>query len=183
MVGINSQPWASAASTKPARPTLMLAHHPEHVGALSHRRPAAAMNEVVVCRLRRREGVGLVQEAANGDAGHQFSRSTVRMQDVSLGAARSASDEAIPFCMPRRRSRLLRCTRRLRLCGSAAGDRDRAKIGEVPTASGRRVQKLACIGLLRMCQALAPPGRVRRCGHAASQRHHRRFAPRRADHG
>ena len=42
----------------------------EHVGALRHRRPAAAMHEIVISRLRRREGVGLVQKAANGDTGH-----------------------------------------------------------------------------------------------------------------
>jgi hypothetical protein len=28
------------------------------------------MHKVVISRLRRRDGVGLVQEAANGDAGH-----------------------------------------------------------------------------------------------------------------
>ena len=49
-----------------------VAHDLEHVGALCHRRPAAAMHEIVISRLRRREGVGLVQKAANGDTGHKF---------------------------------------------------------------------------------------------------------------
>ena len=48
-----------------------VAHDLEHVGAMRHRRPAAAMHEIVIGRLGRREGVGLVQEAADGDAGHQ----------------------------------------------------------------------------------------------------------------
>ena len=47
------------------------AHHLEDVGAIRHRRPAAAMHEIVVGRLRRCEGIGLVQETANRDAGHQ----------------------------------------------------------------------------------------------------------------
>ena len=48
-----------------------LAHHLEDVGAVRHRRPAAAMDEIGIGRLRRREGIGLVQEAADGDTGHQ----------------------------------------------------------------------------------------------------------------
>ena len=56
------------------QPDIDVAHDPEHVCALSHRRPATAMHEVVVGRLRRREGIGLVQEAANGDTGHQLSQ-------------------------------------------------------------------------------------------------------------
>jgi hypothetical protein len=52
-----------------------LAHDLEHVGAMRHRRPAAAMDEIVIGRLGRRERIGLVQKGANGDAGHQVSRS------------------------------------------------------------------------------------------------------------
>ena len=47
-----------------------VAHDLEHIGTPCHRRPAAAMHEIVIIRLRRREGVGLVQKAANGDTGH-----------------------------------------------------------------------------------------------------------------
>ena len=47
------------------------AHHLEHVGAQRHRRPAAAMHEIGIGRLGRRESVGFVQEAANGDTGHE----------------------------------------------------------------------------------------------------------------
>ncbi len=53
-----------------------LAHDLEHLGAARHRRPAAAMHEVVVSCLRRCEGVGLVQEAANGNTGHQVGLDT-----------------------------------------------------------------------------------------------------------
>ena len=47
-----------------------LAHDLEHVGAVRHRRPAAAMDEIVIGRLGWRKSVGLVQKGANGDAGH-----------------------------------------------------------------------------------------------------------------
>ena len=47
-----------------------VAHDLEHVGAMRHRRPAAAMDEIVIGRLGRRERIGLVQKGANGDAGH-----------------------------------------------------------------------------------------------------------------
>ena len=47
-----------------------LAHDLEDVGPVRHRRPAAAVHEIVIGRLGRRERVGLVQEAADGDAGH-----------------------------------------------------------------------------------------------------------------
>ncbi len=55
---------------KASQADIDVAHDPEHIGALRHRRPAAAMHEIIVSRLRRREGVGLVQEAANGDTDH-----------------------------------------------------------------------------------------------------------------
>ena len=58
---------------KARQPDIDLAHDLEHVGAFGHRWPAAAMHEIVKGRLRRRKGVGLVQETANGDAGHQSS--------------------------------------------------------------------------------------------------------------
>src|SRR5258708_29542290 len=57
---------------KSRQPDIDVAHDLEHVSALRHCRPAAAMHEAVISRLRGREGVGLVQEAANGDTGHQF---------------------------------------------------------------------------------------------------------------
>ena len=83
---------------KAGQPDIDVAHHLEHIGALRHRRPAAAMHEVGIGRLRRREGVGLVQEAANGDTGHQFGLGqSVRARDVRLVIARSASGEAIRF--------------------------------------------------------------------------------------
>jgi hypothetical protein len=47
-----------------------VAHDPEHISALRHRWPAAAMHKIFKSRLGRREGVGLVQKTANGDAGH-----------------------------------------------------------------------------------------------------------------
>ena len=62
-------------------PDIDVAHDLEHVGALRHRRPAAAMHEIGIGRLGRREGVGLVQEAANGDAGHQY----VSIDDLLAG--------------------------------------------------------------------------------------------------
>src|SRR5207249_8993996 len=43
-----------------------VAHFHEQLRALRHRRPAAAMHKILVGRFRRREGVGLVQKAANG---------------------------------------------------------------------------------------------------------------------
>ncbi|MGY4596467.1 hypothetical protein ACVWXL_004213 [Bradyrhizobium sp. GM22.5] len=51
------------------------AHPLQHVGTLRHRRPAAAVLEVRERRLRRSEGVGLVQEAADGDTCHQLKSS------------------------------------------------------------------------------------------------------------
>ena len=47
-----------------------LAHHLEDFGPMRHRRPAAAMDEIVIGRLGWREGIGLMQKGANGDAGH-----------------------------------------------------------------------------------------------------------------
>ena len=55
-----------------------IAHGPEHFGALRHGRPTAAMHEVIIGRLRRRKGVGLVQEAADGDTGHLFLNQTLK---------------------------------------------------------------------------------------------------------
>ena len=81
-----------------------VAHHLEHVGAMRHRRPAAAMHEIGIGRLGRREGVGLVQEAANGDTGHQCCLSEPFVRDVRAVVAGCASDEAIrcrmaPWCL------------------------------------------------------------------------------------
>ena len=53
---------------KPLRPILTLRVRGEHRLAFGQRRPAAALHEFVVCRLGRREGIGLVQKSANGDA-------------------------------------------------------------------------------------------------------------------
>ncbi|OIQ71875.1 hypothetical protein GALL_465060 [mine drainage metagenome] len=55
---------------KAGQPDIDVAHGLEHVGPLRHRRPATAMHEIGIGSLRRRKGVGLVQEAANGDTGH-----------------------------------------------------------------------------------------------------------------
>ncbi|MHC2801388.1 hypothetical protein ACVMII_001134 [Bradyrhizobium diazoefficiens] len=70
------------------------AHYLQHVGTFSHRRPAAAMLEVRECRLGRGEGVGLVQEAADGDTCHQFKSSRLKVRalafDVSLALAARA---------------------------------------------------------------------------------------------
>ena len=46
------------------------AHDLQHVGAEGHRRPAAAMHERLVGRLGGSERIGFVQEAADGNAGH-----------------------------------------------------------------------------------------------------------------
>ena len=45
-------------------------HHLEDVGADRHRRPPTAMHERLPGRLGGRKGVGLVQEATDGDTGH-----------------------------------------------------------------------------------------------------------------
>jgi len=55
---------------KARQPDIDVAYGAQHIRSLHHRRPAAAMHEIGIERLRRREGVGLVQEAANGDTGH-----------------------------------------------------------------------------------------------------------------
>jgi len=55
------------------KPDIDLFHDLEHIRPVRHRRPAAAMHEIGIGRLGRRESVGLVQEAADGDAGHLFS--------------------------------------------------------------------------------------------------------------
>jgi hypothetical protein len=57
------------------QPDIDSAHHLEYVGAVRHRRPASAVNEIVIGRLGRRERIGLVQKGANGDTGHSVSRS------------------------------------------------------------------------------------------------------------
>ncbi len=72
-----------------------VAHFLEQLRAHRHRRPSTTLHKRVIGRLGRREGVGLVQEAADGDAGHYRSRLIVRGRDVRLAIARSASDEAI----------------------------------------------------------------------------------------
>lgn len=79
------------------------AHHLQHAGALRHRRPAAAMLEVLKRRLRRSEGVGLVQEAAEGDTCHQLKSGPLNVRDVSLGPAARARCEAIRKRMGSRR--------------------------------------------------------------------------------
>src|SRR5438105_752982 len=53
------------------KPDIDLADGPDLV-AQHHRGPAAAMYEGVIRRLGRRKGVGLVQEAADGYAGHRY---------------------------------------------------------------------------------------------------------------
>jgi hypothetical protein len=58
------------------------------------------MHESVLGRPGRREGVGLVQEAANGDTGHSYCLCELFAGDVRLVIAGCASDEAIQFCMP-----------------------------------------------------------------------------------
>jgi hypothetical protein len=64
-----------------------VAHPLEQPGAVRHRRPAAAPHERVIDRLGRREGVGLVQEAANGDTGHRCC--------LSEGCARITLDSSL----------------------------------------------------------------------------------------
>ncbi len=81
-------------------PNIDVAQGLQHIGAHLHPRPATAVHKIVVGRLGRRKRIGLVQKAANGDAGHQTGLVLSSARDVRLVIARSASDEAIPFCMP-----------------------------------------------------------------------------------
>src|SRR5262249_37891326 len=79
-----------------------VAHGLEDVGALGHPGPAAAMNEGVVGRFRRRKGVGLVQESADGYFGHQSGlgvRLTRRTLDSTLRRAQATNP--VGFCMTR----------------------------------------------------------------------------------
>src|SRR5258708_10002670 len=89
------------------------------------------MEEIVIGRVRRREGVGLVQEAANGDTGHQEVSASGLAGDVRLGLAKSASCEAIPFCMPRNQPRHCEPTGRAnarQMTGFAKQSRARKKV-------------------------------------------------------
>ena len=103
MVGTSSQPLASAASMKPASPTLMLrmtlrtsAPAPSPAsrrhGRNRHRSPWSARRYWSRAGSRQRQYGSLIR-----------SRSDL-WRDVKLVIARSASDEAIPFCMPHRRA-------------------------------------------------------------------------------
>jgi hypothetical protein len=58
------------------------------------------MDEIVIGRPGRRESVGLVQEAADGDADHCVSAGVFVGRDVKRVIVASASWGAIPFCMP-----------------------------------------------------------------------------------
>ena len=202
MVGTSSQPWASACSDKAGQADIDVAHGLEHVGALRHRRPAAAMHEVVIGRLRRCEGVGLVQEAANGDTGHQvcLSQYSARLTlDSSLRGAQATKQSSLACACAQ--SGLLREPGRhsgardaiatacwmLRALAMtdlrARRQRHRPEIGEIPLPSGGGVKQRPGIGILADLSGLARPGPARRCGRAASPRHRRRFARRHADRG
>ncbi len=101
---------------KTCKSGIHVAHRLQNGGTLRHPGPAAAMHEVGIGGLGRREGVGLVQERANGDTGHQgVSGAYVRSSslgmaaDVRLGRRASASDDAPQFCMTRTTSVIARC--------------------------------------------------------------------------
>ena len=86
------------------KPHIDAAQRFQHTAAHLHARPAAAMHKGVIGGLGRRKCVGLVQEAANGDAGHStLVRSSCGpagpdhfVRDVRPPVTPSASDEAIP---------------------------------------------------------------------------------------
>src|SRR5690606_38549170 len=72
------------------------AHHLENIVAVRHRRPSAAVDEIGIGRLGGRESVGLVQEAANGNTGHEvipMKRWGVRWTLVSLLRGASANND------------------------------------------------------------------------------------------
>ena len=80
-----------------------VAHFLEQLRALQHRRPSAALHERVINRLRWREGVGLVQEAANGDTGHQFCLSQLFVGATLDSSLREAqATKPIQRCMASR---------------------------------------------------------------------------------
>ena len=83
-----------------SEPDIDAAEGLEHIGAQRHPRPAAAVHKGIIGRFRRRKRIGLVQKAANCDAGHSEGLFLSFGRDVRLVVRRSASCEAIPFCMP-----------------------------------------------------------------------------------
>src|SRR5258708_3897799 len=77
-----------------------VAHFLEQLRALQHRRPSAALHERVINRFRRREGIGLVQEAANGDTGHRFCLSQLFVRvtlDSSLRGAQATKQSSLAW--------------------------------------------------------------------------------------
>jgi hypothetical protein len=79
-----------------------VAHDLEHIGAMRHRRPASAMDEIVIGRLGWRERVGLVQKGANGDAGHSVSRPMLFVEGtLSASSWQAQAGEQFRFaCRP-----------------------------------------------------------------------------------
>src|SRR5215475_9550910 len=57
------------------------------------------MEEGVIGRLRRREGVGLVQEAADGDTGHSDSRATRKAATLALCPRQAQANKQFRICM------------------------------------------------------------------------------------
>src|SRR3984957_6483878 len=118
-----------------------MAHDLEHLGTLGHRRPAAAMHEIVIIRLRRREGVGLVQKAANGDTGHLSI--SVHCSRVTLDSFSERYEFGNGMRVPHGEEALLR-----RLEPGEGGDSDPSRRGEdaapqdeAGTATGRKLAK------------------------------------------